>query len=73
MTTFDILIDFLTEILLQDRDLSVRLLWVRVVLQLGQHLREEREGAVFGVGNQEGQIDEVVRIGEVAEMSEKHG
>ena len=72
MPALDILIDLLPEILFDHGDLAVGLLRVGIVLQVREHLREQVERVVFGVGDQEGQIDEVVRVGEIVQVGEEH-
>lgn len=73
VSALDVLVDLLAKVLLDDRDLAVRLPRVRVVLQLLQQLRQQARGVVLRVRDQEGQVDEVVRVGEVAQMREEHG
>lgn len=72
MSTFHVLLDLLSEVLLDDRDLSEWHLRVGVVLYILQHARQHGEGVISRVRDQKGQVDEFVRVRQVAEVREEH-
>ena len=67
-----ILLDLLTKVLLEDRDLSIRHRWVRVRLQRLQLLNQRLHRAVFRVRHQECEVNQVVRIREVPQMAKEY-
>lgn len=71
--TLDILLHLLAKILPNHRNLSKCHCRVRVILHLLQHAREHVEGVIARVRYQKRKVDQVVRVGEVAEMREEHG
>jgi hypothetical protein len=73
VTTLHVLVDFLSKVFFHDRDLAKLLLWVWIRLQLLQFLLEQRYRVVLRVSYEERQVNEIVWVGEVLEMAEKHG
>lgn len=73
MSTLDVLIDLLSKVLLDDRDLTKGHAIFLAGLQLGQQIGKEGKSVVLGITNEEGQVDEVMRVGQVAQMGEEHG
>lgn len=73
VTTFHILVDLLSKILLDDGDFAKVLGRIGAGLDSIELAFENRQGVVFRVGNEEGEIDQVVRIRKVNEMAEEHG
>lgn len=57
VTTFDILIDLLAKILLNNGYLSIRLSWVLVSLDRVHVIDQKLKRVVLGVGNQESEIN----------------
>ena len=43
------------------------------ILQVRQEVREQRGSVVVAVADQEGKVDQVVRVGQVLQMGEEHG
>lgn len=72
MAAFNILVYFLTKILLDNGNFAKVLPRILIRLELAESLGEDVECRVFRVGDKEGHVYEVVRIGEVAEMREEH-
>ena len=73
VSTLDILVDLLAKILFNDRNLAKRHSVFLARLKAGQKIGEKSQSVVLGITNEKGQIDEVVRICQVAQMREKHG
>lgn len=73
VSTLDILVDLLAKVLLDDGDLAKGYLWAFTFLQVGQQIRKKVEGVVLGVTDEEGQVNEVMRIGQVAQVRKEHG
>lgn len=73
VSTLDVLVDLLSKVLLDDRDLTEGHTVLFASLQLGQKIGEKGESVILGVTNQEGQVDEVVGVGQVAQMRKEHG
>jgi hypothetical protein len=73
VTVLDVLLDLLTEILLDEGNVSERHSVIRVILEVGKVLLELRKSLVLGVRNQEGKVDQVVGVGEVSHVGEEHG
>lgn len=68
----DVLVDFLSKVLLHNRDLAELLLRVWIGLQLLQLLRQDSDCLILGISDQECQIDKIVRVGKVPQMAEEH-
>lgn len=73
VATLDVLVDLLAKVLFEDRNLAKVLGGVGVGLDGLEVLDEHVEGVVLGVGDQKGEVDEVVWVGKVAEVGEEHG
>lgn len=74
MPALNILVDFLPKVLFYHRDLAEPVFGIAIgLLEVGEEIGEERSGVVFAVADEEGEIDEVVRVGEVLEVGEEHG
>lgn len=73
MAAFNILVHLLAEIFLNYRNLAKMLPGIVIRLDLVEGFGEDLECRVFRIGDKEGQIHQVVRIGEVAEVGEEHG
>jgi len=71
--TFNILIHLLSEVLSKDGDLAKLLLWYLVLLEIIQELGQQLIRVIFGIADQESQVDEVVWICQVLEVREEHG
>lgn len=73
VTAFDILVNLLTKVLLNDGNLSIWLSRVLVILDRVHVVDQKLKRVIFGVGNQESEINQVVRVGKVAQVREEHG
>lgn len=72
VSTLDVLVDLLAKVLFDDGDFSKRDAFLFFRLQIGQQIGEEDEGVVFGVSDEEGEVDQMVRVCQVAQMREEH-
>jgi hypothetical protein len=73
VTAFHVLVHLLAKVLFDNGDFSVWLLGVRIGLDGLQMLRQGFQRVVLGVGDEEREIDQVVRIRKVLQMGEEHG
>ena len=73
VATLDVLVDLLSKVLFNDGNLAIRLARVLVGLDLVEVVDEELEGVVLGVGDQEREVNQAVRVGKVAQVRKEHG
>ena len=72
VATLHILVDLLPKILLDDRYFAIVLRVIFICLYPFQILHENLQRPIFRVADQKCKIDQVVRVGEVMQVREKH-
>lgn len=73
MPGFNVLVYFLSKVFFDNGYLTEGCAGVVVFLQTGEKVGEKGKSFVFAVADKEGEVDEVVRVGKVAQVGEEHG
>jgi hypothetical protein len=72
MPALNVLVDLLSKVLFHDRDLAKALLGIWLRLYVVKEVGQKADGVVLGVSDEEGKVDEVVRVGEVLQVGKEH-